>query len=182
MLKIRKKVFETNSSSSHVITFDEMGDESFTFLPGNYLLKLTDEFSGMDFDVDYIRPYVQNPEQKLRYLYVYCAWHPKLLRLFKAAIAKYADWHPGANGIHIDLDPEEEKKLYYYNIAQDYLMDNDYIINHNSCDMLEEQFKLSKMKPQETVELFANILRDSRYVIRNGEPDLFEAEEKPEND
>jgi len=169
--KIRKGIFETNSSSSHAITFNKEKEGIITRLPGNYLLKLTDEFSTQSFSVDYIGDgddRYQSPEQKIQYLYVYCAWYPKLFKLFKQAVAKYAD----RCNIIIDFDQEQLSKLTYYNIARDYLYDEQYIINHESSDMLEKTFE--GLTDEKIINKMVDIMEDSRYTIFNDDYISFE--------
>ena len=88
MKQIRNSVFETNSSSTHVLCLNKnmlkekhiLGmnftkEEKYPDdIWDNYLLKLSDEFANMSFDTDWIdySKHIQSPYQKLRYIYTYC--------------------------------------------------------------------------------------------------------------
>ena len=88
MKQIRNNVFETNSSSTHVLCLNKnmlkekhiLGmnftkEEKYPDdIWDNYLLKLSDEFANMSFDTDWYdySKHIQSPYQKLRYIYTYC--------------------------------------------------------------------------------------------------------------
>lgn len=168
MKQIRNSIFETNSSSSHTLIIDKLSlsnNKQRKTLPGNYLLELTDEFSGMDFDTDWVEyKKEQSIEQKLQYMYVYCASKPKYLKLFEVAVNMLA-YH---SDVTIDYSKEDKEKTYYYNKAIDYISDNMYFINYESRDHLDE-FIDSKQTDKEKIELIYDIITIPSYIITNND-------------
>ena len=163
MKQVRHNVFETNSSSSHTLTILSGGDENRRYLKGNYLLELTDEFSGMDFQVDWIVfDEEQSIEQKLQYMYVYCANNMQLLPAFNKAV----DMLSCASKTVIDYRKEDEDGIYYYNKAIDYLYDNGYYINYESSDHLDD-FINQGATISDKAEIIYNIITLPKYIIRN---------------
>ena len=175
MKQIRNSVFETNSSSSHVLTIEEgwpTGDDAIERkLPGDYLLELTDEFSGMYFDVDWVykndKKREQSIEQKLQYMYVYCAKNPILKTLFKHVKYRLEI----KSGVDIDFKPEDEEGIKYYNKAWEYLNENNFYINHESNDHLDELFEKCETD-EDKAQLIYNIITNPQYIIENDDKSL----------
>lgn len=175
MKQIRNSVFETNSSSSHVLTIEKewpTGDNAIRrTLPGDYLLKLTDEFSGMYFDVDWVhkngKKREQSIEQKLRYMYVYCARNPILKQLFECA--KYRLEIDSA--VDIDFAPKDRKGIRYYNTAWDYLVENNFYINHESSDHLDELIEKCETE-RDKIQFIYDIITNPQYIIENDNESL----------
>lgn len=184
MKQIRNNVFETNSSSTHVLCLNKnMLKEkhilgmSFTKeekypneIWDNYLLKLSDEFASMSFDTDWIdySNYIQSPYQKLRYIYTYCMnknkhWIEALAHCF-AKIEK-------AYHIKIAIDDEDADKCIFQNERENYCFDNDYVINHQSSDCLDKYIdniiKQSKLLNPNISDIFFDIITKPKYFICN---------------
>ena len=175
MKQIRNSVFETNSSSSHVLTIEEgwpTGDDAIERkLPGDYLLELTDEFSEMFFTADTFKHRNGNREQaieqKLQYMYVYCVKNPYMKKLFEAAVYKIAV----KSEVVIDFKPEDEDGIKYYNKAWDYLDENNFYINHESNDHLDELFEKCETD-EDKAQLIYNIITNPQYIIEDDNKSL----------
>ena len=137
MKQIRNNVFETNSSSTHVLCLNKnmlkekhiLGmnftkEEKYPDdIWDNYLLKLSDEFSEMTFDTDWIdySNHIQSPYQKLRYIYTYCMnrgiyWLDVFAEMLKRIEEKYE--------IKIALVDEDVDKSKYANEREEYCLEN----------------------------------------------------------
>ena len=151
MKQIRNNVFETNSSSTHVLCLNKnmlkekhiLGmnftkEEKYPDdIWDNYLLKLSDEFANMSFDTDWYdySKHIQSPYQKLRYIYTYCmekgmCWIDAFAEMLKRIEEKYE--------IKIALVDEDVDKSKYANEREEYCLENMYIINYESSDSLDE--------------------------------------------
>ena len=175
MKQIRNSVFETNSSSSHVLTIEEgwpTGDDAIERkLPGDYLLELTDEFSEMFFTADTFNHKNGNREQaieqKLQYMYVYCVKNQYMKGLFEAVVYKIAL----KSGVTIDFKPEDEASTRYYNKAWDYLVENNFYINHESSDHLDELFEKCETD-EDKAQLIYDIITNPQYIIEDDNKSL----------
>ena len=183
MKQIRNNVFETNSSSTHVLCLNKnmlkekhiLGmnftkEEKYPDnIWDNYLLKLSDEFSEMTFETDWIdySKHIQSPYQKLRYIYTYCMekgmyWLDAFADVLKEIDEVYA--------IKIAIVDEDVDKSKYANEREKYCVDNMYIINYESSDCLDKFInKLQNrklFKPSLSSILF-DIITKPKYIIFN---------------
>ena len=182
MKQIRNNVFETNSSSTHVLCLNKnmlkekhiLGmnftkEEKYPDnLWDNYLLKLSDEFANMYFDVDwYDYPSrIQSPYQKLRYVYTYCACEGKhWIEAFADVLSRMEKTYK----IQISIVDEDIDKLKYVNERDDYLSENDYVINHQSSDLLEvyvdKVMKNEKWFKPSIASILFDIITKPKYMI-----------------
>ena len=184
MKQIRNNVFETNSSSTHVLCLNKnmlkekhiLGmnftkEEKYPDdIWDNYLLKLSDEFSEMTFDTDWIdySNHIQSPYQKLRYIYTYCMnrgiyWLDVFAEMLKRIEEKYE--------IKIALVDEDVDKSKYANEREEYCLENMYIINHESSDSLDEYInnaiKNAKLFKPKLSDILFDIITKPKYIIFN---------------
>lgn len=184
MKQIRNNVFETNSSSTHVLCLNKnmlkekhiLGmnftkEEKYPDdIWDNYLLKLSDEFSEMTFDTDWIdySNHIQSPYQKLRYIYTYCMnrgiyWLDAFAEMLKRIEEKYE--------IKIALVDEDVDKSKYANEREEYCLENMYIINHESSDCLDEYIdnaiKNAKLFKPKLSDILFDIITKPKYIIFN---------------
>lgn len=184
MKQIRNNVFETNSSSTHVLCLNKnmlkerhiLGmnftkEEKYPDdIWDNYLLKLSDEFSEMTFDTDWIdySKHIQSPYQKLRYIYTYCMnrgiyWLDAFAEMLKRIEEKYE--------IKIALVDEDVDKSKYANEREEYCLENMYIINHESSDSLDEYIdnaiKNAKLFKPKLSDILFDIITKPKYIIFN---------------
>ena len=137
MKQIRNNVFETNSSSTHVLCLNKnmlkekhiLGmnftkEEKYPDeIWDNYLLKLSDEFANMSFDTDwYSYPkHIQSPYQKLRYIYTYCMERGKhWIEAFAHCMVKIEKSY----FIKIAIDDEDVDKCMFQNEREKYIYEN----------------------------------------------------------
>lgn len=185
MKQIRNNVFETNSSSTHVLCLNKnMLKEkhilgmNFTKekkypddIWDNYLLKLSDEFSEMTFDTDWIgrfSDHIQSPYQKLRYIYTYCMnksiyWLDAFAEMLKRIEEKYE--------IKIALVDEDVDKSKYVNEREEYCLNNMYVINYESSDCLDEYInnviRNAKIFKPKLSDILFDIITKPKYIILN---------------
>ena len=184
MKQIRNNVFETNSSSTHVLCLNKnmlkerhiLGvnftkEEKYPDdIWDNYLLKLSDEFSEMTFDTDWIdySKHIQSPYQKLRYIYTYCMnkgiyWLDAFAEMLKRIEEKYE--------IKIALVDEDVDKSKYANEREEYCLENMYIINYESSDCLDEYIdnaiKNAKLFKPKLSDILFDIITKPKYIIFN---------------
>ena len=184
MKQIRHSVFETNSSSTHVLCLNKnmlkerhiLGvnftkEEKYPDdIWDNYLLKLSDEFSEMTFDTDWIdySKHIQSPYQKLRYIYTYCMnkgiyWLDAFAEMLKRIEEKYE--------IKIALVDEDVDKSKYANEREEYCLENMYIINYESSDCLDEYIdttiKNAKLFKPKLSDILFDIITKPKYIIFN---------------
>ena len=184
MKQIRNNVFETNSSSTHVLCLNKnmlkekhiLGinftkEEKYPDdIWDNYLLKLSDEFSEMTFDTDWIdySNHIQSPYQKLRYIYTYCMnrgiyWLDAFAEMLKRIEEKYE--------IKIALVDEDVDKSKYANEREEYCLENMYIINYESSDSLDEYInnaiKNAKLFKPKLSDILFDIITKPKYIILN---------------
>ncbi len=175
MKQIRNNVFETNSSSTHVLCLNKnmlkekhilgMNFTKEEKYPDdvwdNYLLKLSDEFANMSFDTDwYDYPkHIQSPYQKLRYIYTYCmekgmCW----IESFAHCMVKIEK----AYFIRIAIDDEDADK---------YIYENNYEINCQSSDCLDKYInnaiKNAKLFKPKLSDILFDIITKPKYIIFN---------------
>ena len=183
MKQIRHSVFETNSSSTHVLCLNKnmlkekhiLGmnftkEEKYPDdIWDNYLLKLSDEFSEMTFDTDWIdySKHIQSPYQKLRYIYTYCMnrgiyWLDAFAEMLKRIEEKYE--------IKIALVDEDVDKSKYANEREEYCLENMYIINYESSDCLDEfinNLQNRKLFKPKLSDILFDIITKPKYIIFN---------------
>lgn len=184
MKQIRNNVFETNSSSTHVLCLNKnmlkekhiLGinftkEEKYPDdIWDNYLLKLSDEFANMSFDTDwYDYPkHIQSPYQKLRYIYTYCmekgmCW----IESFAHCMVKIEK----AYFIRIAIDDEDVDKCMFQNEREKYIYENYYVINHESSDSLDKYIdnaiKNAKLFKPKLSDILFDIITKPKYIILN---------------
>lgn len=184
MKQIRHGVFETNSSSTHVLCLNKnmlkekhilgMNFTKEEKYPDdvwdNYLLKLSDEFANMSFDTDWYdySKHIQSPYQKLRYIYTYCVnkgmnW----LRAFSKVLEKIEKTYE----IEISITDEDVDKSKYVNKREEYCLDNMYIINYESSDILDKYIdntiKNAKLFKPKLSDILFDIITKPKYIIFN---------------
>ena len=183
MKQIRHSVFETNSSSTHVLCLNKnmlkekhiLGmnftkEEKYPDdIWDNYLLKLSDEFSEMTFDTDWIdySKHIQSPYQKLRYIYTYCMnkdihWLDAFAEMLKRIEEKYE--------IKIALVDEDVDKSKYANEREEYCLENMYIINYESSDCSDEfinNLQNRKLFKPSLSSILFDIITKPKYIIFN---------------
>ena len=182
MKQIRNSVFETNSSSTHVLCLNKnmlkekhiLGinftkEEKYPDdIWDNYLLKLSDEFANMSFDTEWIdySKHIQSPYQKLRYIYTYCMnkginW----LDAFAEILKKIGEVYE----IKIAIDDEDVDKSKYVNERTEYCFGNDYVINHESSDCLDKYInnaiKNAKLFKPKLSDILFDIITKPKYMI-----------------
>lgn len=184
MKQIRNNVFETNSSSTHVLCLNKnmlkerhiLGinftkEEKYPDdIWDNYLLKLSDEFANMSFDTDWydFSKHIQSPYQKLRYIYTYCMnkniyWLDVFAEMLKRIEEKYK--------IKIALVDEDVDKSKYANEREEYCLENMYIVNHESSDSLNKYIdttiKNAKLFKPKLSDILFDIITKPKYIIFN---------------
>ena len=185
MKQIRNNVFETNSSSTHVLCLNKnmlkekhiLGmnfakEEKYPDdIWDNYLLKLSDEFADMSFDTDWIgnfSEHIQSPYQKLRYIYTYCMnknihWIKAFAKVLKKIEEKYE--------VRIAIADEDVDKSRYVNERDDYCFENNYVINHESSDYLDKHIdkaiKNAKLFKPSLSDILFDIITKPKYIILN---------------
>ena len=184
MKQIRNNVFETNSSSTHVLCLNKnmlkekhiLGmnftkEEKYPDdIWDNYLLELSDEFANMSFDTEWIdySKYIQSPYQKLRYIYTYCMnkgiyW----LDAFAEILKKIGEVYE----IKIAIADEDVDKSKYVNERKKYIYENDYVINHESSDCLDKYInsaiKNAKLFKPKLSDILFDIITKPKYIIFN---------------
>lgn len=182
MKQIRNNVFETNSSSTHVLCLNKnmlkekhilgMNFTKEEKYPDdvwdNYLLRLSDEFANMSFDTDwYDYPkHIQSPYQKLRYIYIYCmekgmCW----VESFAHCMVKIEK----AYFIRIAIDDEDVDKCMFQNEREKYIGENNYVINCQSSDSLDEYInnaiKNAKLFKPKLSDILFDIITKPKYMI-----------------
>ena len=182
MKQIRNSVFETNSSSTHVLCLNKnmlktkhILGMNFTkeekYPDGvwdNYLLKLSDEFANMSFDTDwYDYPkHIQSPYQKLRYIYTYCmekgiCW----IESFAHCMVKIEK----AYFIRIAIDDEDVDKCMFQNEREKYIYENNYEINCQSSNSLDKYIdnaiKNAKLFKPKLSDILFDIITKPKYMI-----------------
>ena len=184
MKQIRNSVFETNSSSTHVLCLNKnmlkekhiLGmnftkEEKYPDdIWDNYLLKLSDEFASMSFDTEWYdySKLIQSPYQKLRYIYTYCMnkginW----LDAFAEILKKIGEVYE----IEIAIAGEDVDMSKYVNKRVEYCFGNDYVINHESSDSLDEYInnaiKNAKLFKPKLSDILFDIITKPKYIILN---------------
>ena len=184
MKQIRHSVFETNSSSSHVLCLNKnmlkekhiLGmnftkEEKYPDdIWDNYLLKLSDEFANMSFDTDWYdySKHIQSPYQKLRYIYTYCmnrgkCWLDAFVEVLNKIEKRYE--------IEIAVADEDADKSKYVNERVEYCLNNMYVINHESSDCLDEYIdnaiKNAKLFKPKLSNILFDIITKPKYIIFN---------------
>jgi hypothetical protein len=171
MLQIRKSVFETNSSSSHTLVITNTEETVRRRLPYNYLLKLSDRFSGWTFEEDLFTNEFGKEEQtietKLDYVYTYCVAKPNLRKAFKLAMKILQR----DSEVIIDYDQTDYDNTRYYNTAMDYLYENMYYINHESNDILDQEFDAC-IGVEECASKIYDIITLPKYIIYSNKPSI----------
>ena len=196
MKQIRHSVFETNSSSTHVLCLNKnmlkekhilgMNFTKEEKYPDdvwdNYLLKLSDEFANMSFDTDWYdySKHIQSPYQKLRYIYTYCMNRGKYwLDAFDEVLKKIEKRYK----IEIAVDDKDVDMSKYVNEREEYCLNNMYVINHESSDSLDNFINTLRskkpFKPSLSDVLF-DIITKPKYIIFNWD-DCIEEEWFKEN-
>ena len=183
MKQIRNSVFETNSSSTHVLCLNKnmlkekhiLGmnftkEEKYPDdIWDNYLLKLSDEFANMSFDTDWYdySKHIQSPYQKLRYIYTYCMNRGKYwLDAFDEVLKKIEKRYE----IEIAVDDKDVDMSKYVNEREEYCLNNMYVINHESSDSLDNFInKLRSKKPfkPSLSDVLFDIITKPKYIIFN---------------
>ena len=183
MKQIRHSVFETNSSSTHVLCLNKnmlkekhilgMNFTKEEKYPDdvwdNYLLKLSDEFANMSFDTDWhdYSKHIQSPYQKLRYIYTYCMNRGKYwLDAFDEVLKKIEKRYK----IEIAVDDKDVDMSKYVNEREEYCLNNMYVINHESSDSLDNFInKLRSKKPfkPSLSDVLFDIITKPKYIILN---------------
>ena len=183
MKQIRHSVFETNSSSTHVLCLNKnmlkekhiLGmnftkEEKYPDdIWDNYLLKLSDEFANMSFDTDWhdYSKHIQSPYQKLRYIYTYCMNRGKYwLDAFDEVLKKIEKRYK----IEIAVDDKDVDMSKYVNEREEYCLNNMYVINHESSDSLDNFInKLRSKKPfkPSLSDVLFDIITKPKYIILN---------------
>lgn len=196
MKQIRHSVFETNSSSTHVLCLNKnmlkekhilgMNFTKEEKYPDdvwdNYLLKLSDEFANMSFDTDWhdYSKHIQSPYQKLRYIYTYCMNRGKYwLDAFDEVLKKIEKRYK----IEIAVDDKDVDMSKYVNEREEYCLNNMYVINHESSDSLDIFInKLRSKKPfkPSLSDVLFDIITKPKYIIFNWD-DCIEEEWFKEN-
>lgn len=196
MKQIRHSVFETNSSSTHVLCLNKnmlkekhilgMNFTKEEKYPDdvwdNYLLKLSDEFANMSFDTDWhdYSKHIQSPYQKLRYIYTYCMNRGKYwLDAFDEVLKKIEKRYK----IEIAVDDKDVDMSKYVNEREEYCLNNMYVINHESSDSLDNFInKLRSKKPfkPSLSDVLFDIITKPKYIIFNWD-DCIEEEWFKEN-
>ena len=184
MKQIRNSVFETNSSSTHVLCLNKnmlkekhiLGmnftkEEKYPDdIWDNYLLKLSDEFSERTFETDWIdySKHIQSPYQKLRYIYTYCMnkgihWLDAFAEMLKRIEEKYE--------VKIALVDKDVNKSKYANEREEYCLENMYIINYESSDCLDDYIdnaiKNAKLFKPKLSDILFDIITKPKYIIFN---------------
>lgn len=187
MKQIRNNVFETNSSSTHVLCLNKnmlkekhiLGmnftkEEKYPDdIWDNYYLKLSDEFANMSFDTDWIgnfSDYIQSPYQKLRYVYTYCMQKGiYCLRAFVKVLEKIEEKYE----IKIAVADEDVDKTKYVNEREAYCFENNYVINHASSDCLDNYInnamKNAKLFKPSLSDILFDIITKPKYILFNWE-------------
>ena len=196
MKQIRHSVFETNSSSTHVLCLNKnmlkekhiLGmnftkEEKYPDdIWDNYLLKLSDEFSEMTFDTDWIdySKHIQSPYQKLRYIYTYCMNRGKYwLDAFDEVLKKIEKRYE----IEIAVDDKDVDMSKYVNEREEYCLNNMYVINHESSDSLDNfinKLRSKKLFKPSLSDVLFDIITKPKYIIFNWD-DCIEEEWFKEN-
>lgn len=182
MKQIRNNVFETNSSSTHVLCLNKnMLKEKYILgmnftkeekypdnIWDNYLLKLSDEFANMSFDTDwYSYPkHIQSPYQKLRYIYTYCMERGKhWIEAFAHCMVKIEK----AYFIKIAIDDEDADKCIFQNEREKYIYENNYEINCQSSDSLDKYIdnaiNNAKLFKPKLSDILFDIITKPKYMI-----------------
>lgn len=183
MKQIRHSVFETNSSSTHVLCLNKnmlkekhiLGmnftkeEEYPDDIWDNYLLKLSDEFANMSFDTDWYdySKHIQSPYQKLRYIYTYCmnkgkCWLDAFAEVLKKIEKRYE--------IEIAVADEDADKSKYVNERVEYCFNNMYAINHESSDSLDDfinKLQSKKLFKPSLSNILFDIITKPKYIIFN---------------
>ena len=188
MKQIRNNVFETNSSSTHVLCLNKNMLKEKHILGinftkeekypddvwDNYLLKLSDEFANMSFDTDWhdYSKHIQSPYQKLRYIYTYCMNRGKYwLDAFDEVLKKIEKRYK----IEIAVDDKDVDMSKYVNEREEYCLNNMYVINHESSDSLDNFInKLRSKKPfkPSLSDVLFDIITKPKYIILNWDDDI----------
>ena len=183
MKQIRNNVFETNSSSTHVLCLNKnmlkerhiLGvnftkEEKYPDdIWDNYLLKLSDEFSEMTFDTDWYdySKHIQSPYQKLRYIYTYCMNRGKYwLDAFDEVLKKIEKRYE----IEIAVDDKDVDMSKYVNEREEYCLNNMYVINHESSDSLDNfinKLRSKKLFKPSLSDVLFDIITKPKYIIFN---------------
>ena len=196
MKQIRHSVFETNSSSTHVLCLNKnmlkekhilgMNFTKEEKYPDdvwdNYLLKLSDEFANMSFDTDWhdYSKHIQSPYQKLRYIYTYCMNRGKYwLDAFDEVLKKIEKRYK----IEIAVDDKDVDMSKYVNEREEYCLNNMYVINHESSDSLDNfinKLRSKKSFKPSLSDVLFDIITKPKYIIFNWD-DCIEEEWFKEN-
>lgn len=184
MKQIRNNVFETNSSSTHVLCLNKnmlkekhiLGmnftkEEKYPDdIWDNYLLKLSDEFANMSFDTDWYdySKHIQSPYQKLRYIYTYCMnKNMHWIESFAHCMVKIEK----AYFIRIAIDDEDADKCMFQNERESYCFENNYEINCQSSDSLDKYIdnaiKNAKLFKPKLSDILFDIITKPKYIIFN---------------
>ena len=183
MKQIRHSVFETNSSSTHVLCLNKnmlkekhilgMNFTKEEKYPDdvwdNYLLKLSDEFANMSFDTDWhdYSKHIQSPYQKLRYIYTYCMNRGKYwLDAFDEVLKKIEKRYE----IEIAVDDKDVDMSKYVNEREEYCLNNMYVINHESSDSLDNfinKLRSKKLFKPKLSDILFDIITKPKYIILN---------------
>ena len=183
MKQIRHSVFETNSSSTHVLCLNKnmlkekhilgMNFTKEEKYPDdvwdNYLLKLSDEFANMSFDTDWhdYSKHIQSPYQKLRYIYTYCMNRGKYwLDAFDEVLKKIEKRYK----IEIAVDDKDVDMSKYVNEREEYCLNNMYVINHESSDSLDNfinKLRSKKLFKPKLSDILFDIITKPKYIILN---------------
>ena len=183
MKQIRHSVFETNSSSTHVLCLNKnmlkekhiLGmnftkEEKYPDdIWDNYLLKLSDEFANMSFDTDWhdYSKHIQSPYQKLRYIYTYCMNRGKYwLDAFDEVLKKIEKRYK----IEIAVDDKDVDMSKYVNEREEYCLNNMYVINHESSDSLDNfinKLRSKKSFKPSLSDVLFDIITKPKYIIFN---------------
>ena len=191
MKQIRNNVFETNSSSTHVLCLNKnmlkekhilgmnfVKEEKYPDdIWDNYLLKLSDEFANMSFDTDWYdySKHIQSPYQKLQYIYTYCmnkniTW----LEAFAEVLEKIGEKYE----IKIAIAAEDVDKSKYANERSGYCFENNYVINHASSDCLDNYInnviKNAKLFKPSLSDILFDIITKPKYIIFNWDAFIYE--------
>ena len=183
MKQIRHSVFETNSSSTHVLCLNKnMLKEKYILgmnfikeeeypddIWDNYLLKLSDEFANMSFDTDWYdySKHIQSPYQKLRYIYTYCMNRGKYwLDAFDEVLKKIEKRYE----IEIAVANKDVDMFKYVNERAEYCLNNMYVINHESSDSLDtfiNKLRSKKLFKPSLSNILFDIITKPKYIILN---------------
>lgn len=183
MKQIRHSVFETNSSSTHVLCLNKnmlkekhiLGmnftkeEEYPDDIWDNYLLKLSDEFANMSFDTDWYdySKHIQSPYQKLRYIYTYCMnkgkhWLDAFVEVLNKIEKRYK--------IEIAVANKDVDMSKYVNDRVEYCLNNMYVINHESSDSLDNfinKLQSKKLFKPSLSNILFDIITKPKYIIFN---------------